>query len=51
MKFLTIALAIWHMGEIDIDLVDAAVFHDGCNCPDDGLEAARIVAIAFEVHG
>ena len=46
-----IARAIRHMGEIDIDLVDAAVFHDGCKFPDDGFEAAGIVAVALEVHG
>ena len=44
-----VQLAIRHLGEIDIDLVDAAVLHHRGDAGDDGLEASRKIPVALKI--
>ena len=44
------ALAAGHVGEVDVDLVHAAVLHDGCDVGDDAFEGARKVSVTVKIH-
>jgi hypothetical protein len=46
-----LALATRHVGEIDVDLVYAPVFHERRDVGDDGFEALGVMAVLREVHG
>jgi hypothetical protein len=43
-------LGTGHVGEVDVDLVDAPVFDLWCQAPHGGLEQARVPAVFVEVH-
>ena len=45
-----VALAARHIGEVDVDLVHTAVFHQRGDVGDDGFEAARIVPVLVKIH-
>ena len=44
------ALAAGHVGEVDVDLIHATVFHERRDLGDDGFEAARKVPVTLKVH-